>query len=208
VPEHLLGKHIKATYGRLREAPVILAVQETSFFNRARHPAAQELGPISERGWGRVGHGTLAVTPERLVLGVLAQRHRVREDKEWVPHEERAIEDKESSQWLDSVEALTATRQALPGTTFVGVGNREADVFELLTMERPLGASNSWFAPPGIIGSWTARIVISGRACEMPRRRARSRSGGRVSPEERPEAAACRCAISRSRSRRLTQENG
>lgn len=87
-------------------------------------------------------HSTLAVTPERLPLGLLAQRNWVRDDATFsvLPlNKKRAIGDKESIKWLESVEALTIAREAAPQTTFVKVGDREADVYELFAMERAAG---------------------------------------------------------------------
>jgi hypothetical protein len=45
VPERILEKHIEATYRRMREVPVVLAVQDTTF----------SIGNIIRRpkGWGR-----------------------------------------------------------------------------------------------------------------------------------------------------------
>ena len=144
VPEHILAGHIQATYSRLRASrlravPLVLAVQDTTSFNWGHHPATQGLGPIAEKGGGILSHGTLAVTPERLPLGLLAQQNWGREDKELESHKKRAIEDKESHKWLKSVEALSAAREAAPETTFVSVGDREADIFELFSMEGPVG---------------------------------------------------------------------
>lgn len=54
-------------------------------------------------------------------------------------NKKRAIGDKESIKWLESVEALTVAREAAPQTTFISVGDREADVYELFAMERAVG---------------------------------------------------------------------
>jgi hypothetical protein len=139
VPEHILAGPIQATYSRLRAVPLVLAVQDTTSLNWDHHPATQGLGPIAEKGRGILSHGTLAVTPERLPLGWLAQQNWVREDERLSPHKKHAIKDKESYQWLKSVEALAAAREAAPETTWVSVGDREADVFELFALERPVG---------------------------------------------------------------------
>lgn len=58
-------------------------------------------------------------------------------------HKKRTIDDKESIKWLKSVEALTIAREAAPQTTFVSVGDREADVYELFAMDVSL-ASSCW----------------------------------------------------------------
>lgn len=82
------------------------------------------------------------MTPERLPLGLLAQRNWVRDDATFgaLPsNKKRAIGDKESIKWLESVEALNIARGAAPQTTFVSVGDREADVYELFAMKRAAG---------------------------------------------------------------------
>jgi hypothetical protein len=70
----ILTSHVQASYQRMRGEVVILAVQDTSLLDWTQHPATSGLGPLaSERQQGLVVHSTLAVTPERLMLGVLAQ---------------------------------------------------------------------------------------------------------------------------------------
>ena len=142
VPDQILFGHVEATRSRLRAVPIVLAVQDTTYLNWEHHPATQGLGRLSDAGRGIICHSTLAVTPERLPLGLLAQRNWVRDDETFgtlAPHKKRQIEDKESVKWLDSVKALVAAREASPETAFVSVGDREADVFELFAMDRPAG---------------------------------------------------------------------
>ena len=56
-------------------------------------------------------------------------------------HKKRTIDDKESLKWPDSVAALATAREAAPQTSFVSVGDREADVYELFAMERSVGVA-------------------------------------------------------------------
>jgi len=142
IPEHILAGHIDATWSRTRSVPLVLAVQDTTYLNWEHHAATQGLGGLSDAGRGIICHSTLAVTPERLPLGLLAQRNWVRDDATFskLPsNKKRAIGDKESIKWLESVEALTLAREAAPQTTFVSVGDREADVYELFAMKRAAG---------------------------------------------------------------------
>jgi hypothetical protein len=52
---------------------------------------------------------------------------------------QRPIAEKESYKWLASLEAVSEARQACPQTHWVSVGDREADVYDLLIAERPAG---------------------------------------------------------------------
>jgi len=142
IPEHILAGHIDATWSRARTVPIVLAVQDTTYLNWEHHPATEGMGRLSDAGRGVICHSTLAVTPERLPLGLLAQCNWVRDDETFgaLPsHKKRTITDKESIKWLESVEALAVAREAAPQTTFISVGDREADVYELFAMKRAAG---------------------------------------------------------------------
>lgn len=51
----------------------------------------------------------------------------------------RAIKDKESHKWIESVQAVAALKARLPGTRLVSVADRESDVFEVFLEARKLG---------------------------------------------------------------------
>jgi hypothetical protein len=87
-------------------------------------------------------HSTLAFTTEGLPLGVLAEETWAREDESYgrLPdHHDRKIGEKESNKWLKSLACLGAIRRHCPDTHFVSIGDREADVYDLLMAERPEG---------------------------------------------------------------------
>ena len=136
----MLASHVQASYERMRQEAVILAVQDTSMLDWTQHRATSGLGPLaSERQQGLVVHSTLAVTPEKLALGVLAQEVWARDPETYsqLPdHKERPIQDKESHKWLVGLAATNAARLACPQTHFIGVGDREADVYDLFLAER------------------------------------------------------------------------
>ncbi len=94
-------------------------------------------------GYGMLCHGTLAFTPERLPLGVLSLRLWARDPlkrhRRAPPRRERAIADKESQKWIDSVRAVAALKGRLPETRWVSVADREGDVFEFFTEAQALG---------------------------------------------------------------------
>lgn len=118
-PAVILASHIQATWERVATAPVVLAVQDTTELDVTGHLATSGLGTLRHgRERGLLAHSTLAVTPEGLPLGVLAQ-------EVWA----RPAPSKETG----------AARAAAPETTLVSVGDREADIYDLFLAERPAG---------------------------------------------------------------------
>lgn len=155
-PEELLGSHVAATQKRGQAEPVVLAVQDTTELDWSGHPATTGLGPIGHpKHRGLMVHTTMAFTPERVPLGLLGQEVWAR-DPETVgkrtTRRQRAIADKESHKWLDSVTAVNEARRVCPTTQFISVGDREADVYDLFVMEREVGVELL------IRASWDRRI--------------------------------------------------
>ena len=73
--QDMLQSNVESTYRRLHYASVVLAVQDTTEVNWTRHPATQGLGPLGHTAChGLLVHTTLAFTPERVPLGLLAQQ--------------------------------------------------------------------------------------------------------------------------------------
>jgi hypothetical protein len=86
------------------------------------------------------GHSTLAVTPERVPLGLLAQQVWARDADALGTRARRQqlpIGQKESQKWLTSLDAVFRAQAECPQTRFVSGGDREADVFDLLVAARP-----------------------------------------------------------------------
>lgn len=142
-PPDCLASHIVSTYRRLDHVPVVLAVQDTTEVNWTSHPATTGLGPLGHTAChGLHVHSTLAFTPERVPLGLLAQHVWARDPHDVGKRQRRKqvpIAQKESQKWLTSLEAVCSTRAAGATTRVVSVGDREADVFDLLAAERPAG---------------------------------------------------------------------
>lgn len=141
--ERILASHVRSSVDRMRGQPVILAVQDTTLIDYSGHLDTEGLGPVHPAGgWGMLCHGTLAFTPERLPLGVLGLRVWARDPEQPQrrnTRRERAIHDKESYKWLDSVQAVAALKAQLPGTRLVSVADRESDVYEFFTEAQARG---------------------------------------------------------------------
>ena len=141
--EGLLQSHIAASYRRMASQPVVLAVQDTTYLDWTSHRDTEGLGPLASASrQGLLAHSTLAISEERVPLGVLAQQVWARDPASFAQlsdHKQRPIEEKESHKWLKSLAAVEAARQACPATHFVSVGDREADLYDLFLVERSAG---------------------------------------------------------------------
>jgi hypothetical protein len=125
-----------ATVRRMAGHKVVLAVQDTTSLNYNTHTQMEGLGYSSEHTRGVNIHTCLAVSGEGVVLGVLDQKHytRLEAKDESMTHEEkkkRAIEEKESGRWLETMEEALAGVEIPEGTRIIHVCDREGDIYEL-----------------------------------------------------------------------------
>ncbi len=140
--EAIVASHVHATYRRMQAVPLVLAVQDTCLLDDRHFPATEGLGPLaSPTQHGVLMHRTLALTPEHVPLGRLAQQIGTRDPdaRREHDHQTRPLVEKERQQWLTSLQAAIAARTACPATRIVSVGDREADVYDLFLVERPDG---------------------------------------------------------------------
>lgn len=137
----LLATHYASTVERMRQHPVVLAVQDTTVLSYSGHLDSEGLGPINttkNSAQGLLLHDTMAFTPEGLPLGLLDAQVWAR------PHETKGrkaqqrsqlpIEQKESHKWLTSFTAAATAQREVEHTQVVSVGDREADVYELFQL--------------------------------------------------------------------------
>jgi hypothetical protein len=141
--EAILRSHIQSTTRRMQAVPLVLAVQDTTYLDWTDHPYTTGLGPLTTaKQQGLLAHTTLAITPERVPLGLLQQQVWSRDSATFAQlstHKQRPIAEKESQKWLTSLDALIVARADCPTTHFVSVGDREADVYDLFLVDRPSG---------------------------------------------------------------------
>src|SRR6266508_729328 len=124
-PQAMLASHVQSTQRRMQAVPLVLAVQDTTYLDWTDHPATKDLGP-------------LAAPSDQ---GVLAQQVWARDPdvRRHHDHKQRPTCDKESQKWLTSLDAVIGARSACPDTHFSSVGDREADVYDLFLLARPVG---------------------------------------------------------------------
>jgi hypothetical protein len=132
--EAVLAPHIACTVARMGAHPRVLCVEDTSELDYTGRPSMQGLGPLNlETRQGLYLHPTLALTPERLCLGLLQVHRWVRapgslgQDKD--PN--RPLEEKESVRWVDGYRQVNELAEQLPNTRLTYVADREADLYDL-----------------------------------------------------------------------------
>lgn len=158
-PARLLAAHQRTTAQRLAalRAPVILAVQDTTEADFSQHPAIAGIGVVqSPTRAGLLVHTTLAVTPQRVPMGLVDQQVWTRSAEtlgKQPPHDSRPISEKESQKWLTSLERTAALQAQLPDTQIVSVGDREADIYDLFLLAQTLTQDVL------VRGTWDRRVA-------------------------------------------------
>jgi hypothetical protein len=133
----VLQGHYAATARRAQQEKLILAVQDTTELDYSLHPKTELLGPICDQAGviGMLVHDTMAYTAQGMALGLVDVTCWTRDPD--VPRKaqqryELPIEQKESYKWLASWQAAVRLQEQCPESTVISVGDREADVYELL----------------------------------------------------------------------------
>ncbi len=138
----ILAAHRDSTLSRVEEQQIVLAVQDTTELDFSSQPSKFGLGALSKKdAQGLKVHSVLCVSPKGVPLGVLHQKVWAREKNRRTTgyqDRKRAIEQKESHRWLESLEL---TQQWIPqDKRVVTVADREADIYELFALPRREGS--------------------------------------------------------------------
>lgn len=133
-PNQILQPHIDAAKRRMNEHPVVLILQDTTELDFSAHPA-DDAGCLNEKHrFGIYDHTHLAVTPERLPLGVVGGEQFDRTPESLGKTTERRtlpIEQKESFRWLSGYRLASELARECSGTQVVNVADREADIYDI-----------------------------------------------------------------------------
>jgi hypothetical protein len=132
--ERILSPHQDATLERIKQQSIVLIPQDTTEMNFSGRKGIEGMGPLcSESSQGFYVHASLAVTPERLCLGVVDVQTWSRESLgKSKDRNKKPIEEKESYCWVKGYEAANKIALAAPDTTIVSMADREGDIYELL----------------------------------------------------------------------------
>lgn len=140
--EDILEPHWARTQERMRAEPVVLCLQDTTELD-FNGQTIEGLGPLSyEAQRGMYLHATLAVTTDRIPLGVLDAWMWAREPKGKDGRRPPAV--KESTRWIEGYERVAEQAQALPEVRLVYVADREGDMLGLMQRAAALGHPADW----------------------------------------------------------------
>lgn len=132
--QKIIASHREKTINRLKNRPIILAVQDTTSLDFSHRPNIDGIGLCSywKHSKGILVHTTMAVSTTGSPLGILDQQIWTRNPEDRGKSHNRkqlSIDDKESNKWLSGLEHGTLGIDK--DTLVVTVCDREADVYDL-----------------------------------------------------------------------------
>jgi hypothetical protein len=141
----------------------VLCIQDTTELDYTTKKArVGDLGPLNYESRGGLSlHPTLAVTPDRVPLGVLGMHAWVREPGS-LGHNKaasRPLEEKESVRWVDGFAQVNALAETLSQTRLTYIADREGDLYDLF-VEAPCPEQGAdWL----VRGQYHERRLTDGR---------------------------------------------
>jgi hypothetical protein len=136
----VLQPHHDATVERIRAHAVVIVAQDTTEIELLRKQERVG-GPLNDESrWGLYVHPLLAMTPERVPLGVVTATIWSRDAAEFAKSQEekrrarkaKPIEEKESGRWLQGYQSACALAAETPATSIVAASDSEGDIYECL----------------------------------------------------------------------------
>lgn len=142
----VLKPHYNSTLKRIQEHDIVLLAQDTTELEVTR-PNQQMVGagPLNnETRLGFFNHATIALTPERVPLGVIESNIWARDMDEFMDKKknkktkeiikkQKPIEKKESFRWVKAYHKACEIQAQSPNTTIITLSDSESDIYELLT---------------------------------------------------------------------------
>jgi len=133
-PELILQPHCEATKRRMREQSVVLIVQDTTELDYSQHPPVDARCLNREQRFGLYEQVHLAVTPDKLCLGVVGSAFYDRAAETLgatITRKKLPIEEKESFRWLQGYRLACQLATECPQTQIVSIADCEADIYDI-----------------------------------------------------------------------------
>ncbi len=134
--EKIIEPHLKMTVKRASQNPVVLCLSDTTSLNYTTRKTLSDSGYISSNNaQGFFFHATIAVTPERLHLGIIGQKFWARDKQKTIrsskERERMMFSEKESYRWLEAYRDSCDLAEKCQDTQVVHITDREGDIFEI-----------------------------------------------------------------------------
>jgi hypothetical protein len=144
--EKVLAPHRRATLRRMEQHPVVLLIQDTTELDYTREDlVVAGAGPLNEEERiGFLDHVQVALTPERLPLGVIRMQIWARDWETFRTCKERKydpIETKESYRWVEGYREACRVAAEVPQTQIISVADSESDIYECFLEAQAAGTS-------------------------------------------------------------------
>jgi hypothetical protein len=149
-PEEIQETHCRMTLERMSHHSVVLIPQDTTVLNFSGQQKRQDAGPTTKDSTRGIHlHCAIAMTPEKVCLGVVSSKQWHREELQKLTRSERTkkdysipIEEKESYRWLENYKKANEYAQKLPMTQIVSIADREGDIYEIYNEAMQITSEN------------------------------------------------------------------
>lgn len=132
--EKILTPHKDLTAKRSNEHPIILSLSDTTSLNYTTRKKNKDSGYISSNNaQGFFLHATIAITPDRLHLGIVNQNFWAREKlkTQKLHRDYRSLSEKESYRWIEAYVDSCKLSEYCQQSQVVHVTDREGDIYEI-----------------------------------------------------------------------------
>lgn len=164
--QKIFDPHLKKTLERVSEQSVVLCLCDTTSLNYTTRKTQPDSGYISSNNaQGFFLHAGLAITPDRLHLGVIQQKFWARDkskSEKSIHRDFLPIEEKESFRWLESYINCCEIAEKCKSSRIVHVSDREGDIIEIFLEYQ--SRKSTGIAADFIIRSNHNRLVDSDKA--------------------------------------------
>jgi hypothetical protein len=134
----VLEPHIQQTQERVRQQPVVLCPSDTTSLNYTTRKTLKDSGYLSSNNaQGFFMHTTIAITPDRLHLGIVDQkfwaRAKQKTTRSSMERDRMMLAEKESYRWLEAYISCGELAKKCPNSQLIYITDREGDIFELFS---------------------------------------------------------------------------
>lgn len=130
----IIAPHVKQTIERMKEYPVVLLPNDTSELDYNSKDAMEGKQRITNTKKGLWLHPTIAITPERFMLGIVDANfwnRKLEINLSGSEQDKLPIEEKESYRWLQSYRLTCEIAKEMPNTQLINISDREGDMIEI-----------------------------------------------------------------------------